>query len=145
MLKTISTWFRRSTLIKILWSNLTLEQNSFLDLTFCRHSNASSQYSGLLRTSIGVPAESQIQKLFCLSVKFDHNISITVKVSFYSGVPEIRLGYPKFMLWFAFEKQCNLIKLHWSVHRPICNIPTNHRLDITESSSRFLCTLLWII
>ena len=31
----------------------------FLDLTFCRHSNASSEYSGLLRTSIGVPAESQ--------------------------------------------------------------------------------------
>ena len=32
----------------------------------------------LLRTSIGVQAESQIQELFCLSVKFDHKISISV-------------------------------------------------------------------
>ena len=46
-------------------------------MTFCWHSNASSEYSGLLRTSIGVPAESQIQELFCSSVKFDHKISIS--------------------------------------------------------------------
>ena len=37
------------------------------------------QYSGLLRTSIGVPAESQIQELFCASVKFDHKISISAQ------------------------------------------------------------------
>ena len=56
----------------------------FLDLTFCQHSNATSDYSGLLRTSIGVPAESQIQELFCSSVKFDHKISISDDMKHYS-------------------------------------------------------------
>ena len=32
----------------------------------------------LLRTSNGVPAESQIQEFFCLYVKFDQKISISV-------------------------------------------------------------------
>ena len=53
-------------LIEILWSNLTLEQNSswIWPSAGC---NASSEYSGLLRTSIGVLADSQIQELFCLN------------------------------------------------------------------------------
>ena len=33
----------------------------------------------VLTTSIGVPAETQIQELFCSSVNFDHKISISVE------------------------------------------------------------------
>ena len=78
-----------------MWSNLTLEQNS---LTFWQHSNASSEYSGLLRTSIGVPTGSQVQELFCSSVKLDHKISISVltlfaksSVHFYSVVYKAKI------------------------------------------------------
>ena len=56
----------------------------FLDLTFCWQSNASSEYSGLLRTSIGVPAENQIQvsnsTTKFLSVNLSNNINFAMLI-----------------------------------------------------------------
>ena len=44
------------------------------------HSELALEYSSLLRTSIGVPAESQIDERCGTSVTFDHKTSISVGV-----------------------------------------------------------------
>ena len=48
-----------STLIEIFWSDLTFKQQSsqIYQSALCRHSSATSEHSGLLRSSTGVPAE----------------------------------------------------------------------------------------
>ena len=45
------------TLIEILWSDLTLKATKFPDLPHCKHSSATSEYSGLFISSTRVPVE----------------------------------------------------------------------------------------
>ena len=67
---------QQQTLIEILWSNLTLEQNSswiWLSAGTPMLVLSRPEYSELALQ----PAEGQIQELFCSIVKFDHKISIS--------------------------------------------------------------------
>ena len=83
-------------------------------LTNSTDKNQSIILARVLRTSIGVPAESQIQELFCSSVKFDHKISISVCIARNTnyGHPE-RASFEKFKTFGL--GQTNWAEIFWGI------------------------------
>ena len=69
-------------------------------------------HSGLFRISIGVPAESQVQELFCSSVKFDHKISLSVVVARISTsekhLPVQRISYRLILVFHQISQNTTL-------------------------------------